>query len=845
MEKRSQSPKWHKARTQLDPEDMDLDEPKRASTKSRPEGGFPQPLLKPPASPCGFSRQESGGTARHRSRSVDLSMSVQSSSSSEDETSARKVLSMTSWSSRNSNGSIVRSRRSVVGESARFFPPRTSLPIDKTDRSARRKRTATSSVAAPATPTIFFKRQSVLQQAEFGAFCNASSPCLDIIFRATRCSVNAQWSEVFKRLARDHQMFREDLPRALELCGVWKPKAEWIESALSLLECKFSTVNHEEFLTIVTHCFDELYLFFDRTFTAIDQDGSGFIDRTQLGELLTMDRFEIEPLRYVLDEVMAECDSAGQGLLDMNSFSMFMSVILQRELFTRREYTELLHVYHQLDVDKSGEIDSSEFLSIMSFLGITLTESQSEEIFREVDIDGSGSISEREFFLCMRRIRDKEIASFKACIDKNDTDGNGMVSLDEVEHVLKAMGHIVHNHVVEDTFVDSGLDPNKDMDISDFFTFMMAFREREGLAAEDLTLIMSVMKAYAPLEGGKGEVLRDDIGLVLRSIGFPIPHEQKQRLLNKVCFNRDSSVNLRQLKKIVRMCYEDELAEILGSYDRFPRKESKDSQFSKVSQSTKGITHGWIRAALAGLELRTGLEIELDIPEDLSTYGFEDYVKAVTLALKDAHIRFRESGCFTKIQVERYRLAFEAFDKDKSGDISYPELVHTLETLFDDVLGDPTLRPALVRIVREADENSKGSYDFKRFLIIMRKLQDVADISRAKKEHLVISQSDFDAREIEVFRELFCAACFVDGSRISMIELKNLIAPICPLGDRNAEQFRTVLSSITGREERENSLIDFPDFIMLMRRLLDSNFAGIIERSRTFASRRAPSSESF
>ena len=52
-------------------------------------------------------------------------------------------------------------------------------------------------------------------------------------------------------------------------------------------------------------------------------------------------------------------------------------------------------IFDQIDADKSGEIDSKEF--IMALLGLGQEHETVSDLFRVLDTDGNGSISREEF----------------------------------------------------------------------------------------------------------------------------------------------------------------------------------------------------------------------------------------------------------------------------------------------------------------------------------------------------------------------------------------------------------------------------------------------------------------
>merc|ERR1719221_1992508 len=109
-----------------------------------------------------------------------------------------------------------------------------------------------------------------------------------------------------------------------------------------------------------------------------------------------------------------------------------MDLILVREGFTRKEFDVVMDIMRRFDNDASGSIDTKELIGILGWLGYNWAPARVQAILKEVDVDDSGTINEREFLMCMRKVRDCELATIAEAIRANDLDGSGTVSGDEI-----------------------------------------------------------------------------------------------------------------------------------------------------------------------------------------------------------------------------------------------------------------------------------------------------------------------------------------------------------------------------------------------------------------------------
>lgn len=88
-----------------------------------------------------------------------------------------------------------------------------------------------------------------------------------------------------------------------------------------------------------------------------------------------------------------------------------------------REYM-IREAFNMFDEDHSGEIDKSEFRTLIGSLGLKLTDKQIDEMMKSMDKDGSGSIDYEEFSAAMRTFQFGKESSIKQHIESafNDYD---------------------------------------------------------------------------------------------------------------------------------------------------------------------------------------------------------------------------------------------------------------------------------------------------------------------------------------------------------------------------------------------------------------------------------------
>jgi len=98
------------------------------------------------------------------------------------------------------------------------------------------------------------------------------------------------------------------------------------------------------------------------------------------------------PTEAELQDMINEVDTAGNGQIDFSEFLSMMSRKMQ-ENDTEEEIIEAFKVF---DKDGNGFISAAELRHVMTNLGEKLTDDECDEMIREADIDGDvGALNER------------------------------------------------------------------------------------------------------------------------------------------------------------------------------------------------------------------------------------------------------------------------------------------------------------------------------------------------------------------------------------------------------------------------------------------------------------------
>merc|ERR1719162_433412 len=140
-------------------------------------------------------------------------------------------------------------------------------------------------------------------------------------------------------------------------------------------------------------------------------------------------------------------------------------------------------------------------------------------------------------------------------------------------------------------------------------------------------------------------------------------------------------------------------------------------------------------------------------------------------------------------------ISFRRYDSDASGELTGLEIVKVLEQNFPTLANDPTRRPLIQQLLKEADQDGNGSLDFGDFLRLMRQVKDIQDQLMIAKELRAIDETRFSPSEVLEFRELMLAVRG-EAVEIGFEEVQMLIGAIVPMGAQNVLELRTAFGEV-------------------------------------------------
>eukprot|EP00746_Dinoflagellata_sp_MGD_P003861 gnl/MRDRNA2_/MRDRNA2_107481_c0_seq1.p1 gnl/MRDRNA2_/MRDRNA2_107481_c0~~gnl/MRDRNA2_/MRDRNA2_107481_c0_seq1.p1 ORF type:complete len:960 (+),score=200.42 gnl/MRDRNA2_/MRDRNA2_107481_c0_seq1:57-2882(+) len=641
-------------------------------------------------------------------------------------------------------------------------------------------------------------------------------------------------TSVFKRYQHDHEIHRDSLPEAIKSMGL-PPEPSWISDVLADFP-PHPTLNREAFGRFVQGMDARRMQDLHGQFQHYDEDGSGMLSRGEVSQIIRDQGITV--LDNVLEEIVHEV-AGDVGSVDFTGFQKVLRILKQREGFSKAEVTEFKAIFRRYDSDNGGEISAHELPAILGYLGIPgASTADAARITAMFDTDGSGRIDGREFLSMMREYREREISAAQTAFAESDQDFSGAVNRDELFQLVESLGYKPQPEVVDEALEETGLDERVDLIFDDIWKVLQILRSREGLKQDDLD---DCGEAFHKFDAhSRGEISTLELGRLLRWLGYAVSVENLQKYVREVDVDGSGRLELKEVLKVVRKLRSTEYEAIeylftIYDNDGSGTLSTEDGELQRLLRKLGyHATPESIHAALkAAGQLSDDSESSDNQPK--AQADFWGVVRIVAEYRLVARKGFRENAGFSEEQVAKYRNKFSKYDRDQSGDIACNELLRLLEDMFPWATRSDVEQARLRQILARVDSDGDNTIDFKDFLQLCRQYQDERDEEQLTREAAAVEKTGFKPEEVAEFRNVFKSADMDCNQYLSNFEIRHLLSRIVgSFSETSGKELVGIFREFSGDGARQ---LDFSDFLLLMKRLMDMNFADINTKAAEIVTR--------
>lgn len=645
----------------------------------------------------------------------------------------------------------------------------------------------------------------------------------------------------------------------------------------------YPVLEKSDFISFMEQHANYEFSMYRNIFETFDEDNSGSLDSQELVPFLST--LGITPLRSVVKEAIEMVDIDGSGSLDFEETVILINVYKHSEGFTMDQINELVNVYrleHEEHLEDSGipiahkqvSLPAEKLSSLLvKYFGPTAAV-MSEELQREIKgvgrkaADGSVEptieLNFQEALLWARKLRDKEFESYRDAFNKFDIDGSNTIDRQELGLAIKTLGFTLKNEAIEEMITEAitrgdwgsmpegGIAAIQELDYDNFVHFMRILQETDGFTKKEMALVTATFNKFD--DDGSGDIDVIELGDMLRHLGHAAAIEEVRKMHAMVDLNGSGALDFREFIRFLRLYREDEIIHIKDFFEEFSEGYSEDAV---VKSDSMGEAMEFLMSKHEGLEGSPPLDPDIFYRkgEDVGLEEFTDIADAVREAMV---ADVRKAAGYSPQDVTGYKQTWEAFDSKKQASLKLGEAAQLLMQMGFELRSaqeQQMLKEQIDKACRAALEANAegvimGQVNFWVFLQLLRALNRREDEDSERRLMEAAAVSRFSTQEVNEFNEVF-ASCLereqvqaeeqsdtvqvVQSSRktISRGGLMKLLRSMgmCLEGTQRSALDKKLQSMMTTPPEDGSVAklsVDFPNFIRLMRWMMESDFGGIM-----------------
>jgi Ca2+-binding EF-hand superfamily protein len=559
-----------------------------------------------------------------------------------------------------------------------------------------------------------------------------------------------------------------------------------------------------------------------------------------------MAKFGEDVFPWAVGEAIGGDDETTTIKVDVDGFIKAFHELRLRCGFTVDETEEMMDVFDKFDQDLSGNISAEEFARVLKYMGFNPPDEMVAELIRLADSDQSGEIDKDEFPGAMRIYTELQTKQFRRVFESFDMDGSGSMDTNEVYDCVKMLGWFPTEETIQEAVEEVDKDGTGEISFDEFFSLMKFIRKTEGFTKGEREQLHTLFSKFDI--DGSGEISTLELSAALRAIGYPTSLTVLQNLVQEVDVDGSGEIDEGEFFKLIRKYKNREMMECEKLYEKWavhPEEEGMspeekeehlknlDPRRSSVRLQAMGLDRSKLAQAVKELGWSPSDMMLEKIEAMASAYHGKLSWKEFTQFIKSYRAleltEFNKRAGFSEEEVDFYRSTFGSYDKDGGGQLTLQELFPLLTELGKEPK-TVIQRDKLTAILAEIDEDGSGEIDFSEFLQLMRRFLDESDAEALLKEKEMVKRTKFEPEEVTQWRDIFIKFDSDGSGSFDPQEGKVLLQAVGINLNERAMHDRYI-SLFNEVDEDDDGCMDFPEFLFIMRKLLDIDFGGLASRT--------------
>ena len=661
------------------------------------------------------------------------------------------------------------------------------------------------------------------------------------------------------------EIHKDELPKVLMHLGYTQISEDHCKELADSIS-RFPNLEKSEFIYFMEKHVEYELEAFKQIFESFDEDGNGTLDADELCVFLSSLGFT--PLRSIIRESLNLVDLDGNGVLDFEETVILMHVYRHSEGFTVDELQELTAVFHEQQ-QQAAAVQGKSFDErtlpadrlyhlLLQFFGPRAADF-SQDLQQELSTAGRrrsamaaqgaggqapcgpAALTFQEAVLWARRFREKMFTSYRDVFKKYDCDSSNSIDMSEVKNVIKDLGFTIAQKTVDELVYEARVrgdilhrTEDSSLDYDSFVHFMQILNENDGFNAEEIARIQRTFHKFD--QDQSGDISSIELSDMLRELGQCSRMEEVRSLLAAVDINGNGVLDIREFIRFMRLFREKQLARVKLVF----------TKAADLNQDPPVLPASEVEAAVHLVLFEEAVEVALADGHTFSkdkAVNLEEFV-VITDELREYCVwTARKFAGYSQTEVEGIRQVFDSFDHKKTGMLRPTEATELLKTLGIEVrsveerlaLSDQIARACEAAREAGAEGVVDAHVNIWVFLQLFRSMRRKQDEENERRLMWVSEEAKFSSQEVSGFQEVFDHAfrSFVGGHVASsdqkLIPRTGIYKLLRSMGLRVEGRDRQALDEEITKLNKDG--LDFPNFLLLMRWMVDVDFGQISSRN--------------
>jgi len=470
-----------------------------------------------------------------------------------------------------------------------------------------------------------------------------------------------------------------------------------------------------------------------------------------------------------------------------------------------------------------------------------------------------------EFLILIRRVRALEMQSLWEAFLEVDAGGSGFIQVDDLNDMAVTLSFSLLTDEFDELLQLNYIGQDDVVDFSTAVKFMRSCWETNGFTPHHVQELMTVFERFD--YSGTSELPRNQVLDMLRYLGHTATLGQVNAFIQRADFNSSGTIDRREYVRLIRFQRERDVARAQKAYDE--GRESQDElPIKALKQALSTLGHRPSEEVLHNL-------VEAEPECSSGKIGFEAFVRTAERcrAMVTDETRLRSGMADEGFQ--RLKTIFALSDPEDRGFVTLGELMWMLSNSHLEVNTadgrreilealDKARESAVEAGVSREDAGEQGSPQVK-FWALVHLAQSIVREHEQKvvaDERAITASTKFSTAEVARFREVFgnivsesaelerlekekqakiptspkqpapkpvptLGGLVKQLTRSRVLSEKDLVLKLGSMGLQLSEKHRNALQDKVFDLTSTPDGITFADFLVVMRWMLDSNFANI------------------